>query len=445
MKPSIRARFCSSLLVCVSLGCGGGDGNESTDGGSTSAGSSASSNPGSGPGTSSGSTDNPTGTSTGAACPVPDQDGDGEPALECGGDDCDDSDPEVFPWAKEKNWTIEVVASGPAVLGELDLALDAAGNPHITYFDGAKLMLATRAGQGFAAVEIATVADPEDGTAELDVDGDGHVHIAWKGAANELLYGTDATGTFVTEVLAAEGGAEATVVVTPAGDVHVSDARRYLLRQGGGAFVELWPHTGSVLDLDLAVDTAGNAHLVYRQDYGLRYVTNASGMFVEDTLVAAGGATGNGFEARAALDSDDVLHASARSHYKDASDHQLYYLTSEDGWNVHQVRFFGHGYGTPVGSDLVIDAEGAPHAFVHQHESGVQIEHLFPAGAIDDAWTREPVDTNLELAAANHWPRAAVGPDGTLHVAYVAAAEHEVRYATRTGPDGVDSNCDGAD
>jgi len=117
-----------------------------------------------------------------------DMDGDGHRAPECGGDDCDDTDPYVHPGAIE-DVARDVVATADSAEVDLALAIDASGavTPHLCFVDGGTIH--ARAGSGgwrFERVddgaEVCAVAIDDDGRPHLAYDIDGVVFHASRGS-----------------------------------------------------------------------------------------------------------------------------------------------------------------------------------------------------------------------------------------------------------------------
>jgi hypothetical protein len=254
-----------------------------------------------------------------------DQDRDGFLAAECGGDDCDDADPSVHPGALEAGAWIDDPIEG-AEQGTL--------------------------GFGFA----------------LERDGVAHVVYSWTDddwvegtdfPENELRYATNRAGAWTIERI----DPDRPDVVDPRYD----------------------PQEGAVMHPNaVAVDAAGAVHAAYEWDYGavlvapdgrterpvqqawIRYATNATGSWAEETVAEIGDAAGLdrvypglGF----AVDESGAVHVSyaggtaCEDAWCDWSD--LYYATNRTGaWEVEEVdddddRVAG-------GSALALDADGAP-------------------------------------------------------------------------------------
>jgi plastocyanin len=126
-----------------------------------------------------------------------------------------------------KGWTVETVA-GDATGQGLDLAVDADGNPVVSYFTADNLEVAAWVPEG-AAWDTATVAPAPAGLADakggnftpsagVAVDGNGTIYVAWAGDAGvQLASGDGTTFTPIETGVDATGGAYPSVAVNADG------------------------------------------------------------------------------------------------------------------------------------------------------------------------------------------------------------------------------------
>jgi hypothetical protein len=167
------------------------------------------------------------------------------------------------------------------------LAVDRTGAAHVAWNGAAPdygLQYATNRGGSWATSAL------ESGytrSISIAVDGSDKVHVAYVNAAGELKYASDATGSWVSEVLVGEGGPDhASLALDPAGKAHIS----YLYGRYGGELHYLTNATGTwrlalvdaadydnggvSTDTAVAVDAQGRAHIAYYLGTALRYATD---------------------------------------------------------------------------------------------------------------------------------------------------------------------------
>jgi FlgD Ig-like domain len=144
----------------------------------------------------------------------------------------------------EFEWRSEAIGAGSAP----SLQLDALGNPHVSYIrflSGFHVAYATRIGGSWIIETASSETTEVTGMAALALDSAGAVHIAF--SRDDLLF----------------------------------PSFRYGRRIGGAWTIETADATTSGLRHDLAIDAAGNAHVVYTAD-SLRYGRRVGGVWTRE-------------------------------------------------------------------------------------------------------------------------------------------------------------------
>jgi len=368
-----------------------------------------------------------------ACAEVRDADGDRHDALDCGGDDCDDANADVFPGAFEQDtWSIEAADHSGPVDDLGNLVLDDAGLGRVTFRRGTSLHILVESGDHWSE----ETWWPDTGPSELldppqiACSPAGVLHIAYVEQYRDIL---DYSSSSV---------------------VHLSNA--------GGAFEDDW-WTSSARDVHawqplVALDAAGHAHILFAHGpegaAELERATDASGDWIVQSLSAVSQIPWGWV-----LAADDVAHALVER------DGMLEYGSSAGGWSWTDVGAGDQG--------ALALHDGRPEAVV----AGPDGVALFDGG---DGWSATPVADSgevqsgalafdaagraqlvltvdgevryvVETGAGLRTERVADGraatialdDSGLVHVVF--ADELGVEHATRGLPDGVDRDCDGLD
>lgn len=282
------------------------------------------------------------------------------------------SDDEVkYATDSSGTWSVETVASITGFwIGETSIAIDASGIAHICYYDdtGYDLMYATNGSGGWATQPIDTAGDVGYYN-DLTLHG-GAVHVGyydWSGS--DLKYATNASGAWVPQPVTSgnDYGSYCSIAIDGSGVVHLShhdstaDDCVYTTN-GSGAWttevVEIWGGKWT----SIAVDSSDAVHVTYGSQMGLEHAVRGAGGWT-DTVVDA---QANHAQTSLAIDATDHLH-------------------------------------------IVYDRWGISHA---TNTTG--------------SWTLEVIDDR----AACGWLSLAVDPGpGELHVSYYDYGEYDLEYA----------------
>jgi len=186
VDPSARTFLFSTVFACLAASCGSDEaaGARAGSGGSSGAGGS------------------------GAACSSPDVDGDGFDMIECGGTDCDDRDPGLYP-GSPMGFTVEVVTQFPRMADVTDraqdrdvaAAVDANGNVVIAFEGNSGFWFGRLSNGTWDLQAVSPMANPTLSDPSIAVSGSGAIVLGFKQeapASAAMLARHDGT-TFIIE------------------------------------------------------------------------------------------------------------------------------------------------------------------------------------------------------------------------------------------------------
>ncbi len=268
------------------------------------------------------------------------------------------------------------------------LALDANGDPHISYYD-----------------------DTHD-----------NLKYAYKSGRSWQVETVDTTGNV---------GSHTSLALATHGAPHISyyddtnDDLKYAYKSGGSWRIETVDATGSVgLYASLSLDTNDNPHISYwdgNPHYDLKYAYKSGGTWHRETVDSAGNVGGYN---SIALDADGNPHIS----YYDLTHHALKYACKFGGsWTIETVDTIGN-----VGeyTSLALDANGNPH--ISYYDSAQKLKYAYKSGGI---WHIETVDATGEVG---QFTSLAMDDKGTPHISYYdgngsGGLHRDLKYAYKSG------------
>ncbi len=370
--------------------------------------------------------------------------------------------------------------------GAVALALDAAGDPHISYGDGVGLKYRRWTGSAWEEQAVERTA-PRAGDTAIALDGNAAPHIGYisptygsaiAGQLTEpaLRYATLAAGVWVRELVdrSQDTGIHAALALDAAGQPHISQRDR-----GGALRYAAWPGdawASETIDAAagatpgptaLALDRAGRSHIGYVvADTTLKYAhQTATGwqITIVANAVARPASSGDEIQIALALDRGDAPHFC----YFGADGMLKYVRWTGSAWETRDVDAVATGGAASV--SLALDAADAPHIAYAGWDGPLRY-----ARWIGSAWWTFDVDAHagagvtlaLDAAARPHigyvtsgapatlkyaawtaggwqiavvdggdatFPALALDAAGAPHLGYYDAAAHLLQYAQRTG------------
>jgi len=279
-------------------------------------------------------------------------------------------------------WNTTTVDSsvGVPTLTQTSIALDANGNPHISYLNDSgsgSLKYASFNSTAWNITTVDTNLGEAGGYTSLALDAQGNPHISYYDNTNSGLRYASFNGT-----------AWNTTTVAPIFGVWYTS---------------------------LALDTAGNPHISYYANEELEYASfNGTAWSITTADSTGSGMPGLGMYNSLALDASGNPHIS----YIDA-DHNLLKYASFNGtaWNITTVDTNGGAY-----TSLALDASGNPH--ISYWGSG----GLNYASFNGTAWNITTVD-NIGYGSTS----LALDTAGNPHISYFDGANNTLKYASFNG------------
>lgn len=336
-------------------------------------------------------------------------------------------------------WEIEIVDSGDAVGVETSLALDAEGNPHISYFGDDGIKYAYWTGTAWSVETVA--GGGRDPSLALDLDG--YPHISYYIGSikdSELRYARWTGSAWTTETvdIAGNSGFFSSLVLDAAGNPHISYCD---IVPGQEDCIDLkyaqW--TGSNWSIEavdaaedfgryssLALDADGNPHISYQAGYpryGLQYAHRTGSDWAIETVDSAEGA---GSFTSLALDAAGNPHISYHDYYYDSKfkDTLKYAHWTGSDWAIETVDSSGI-MGEGEDTSLALDAAGNPHISYFDWTA----DELKYARWNGSAWSIETVDSH-----GGEFASLALDTDDNPHIAYSSGKPgYRLKYARWTG------------
>lgn len=378
-----------------------------------------------------------------------DLDLDGWESVACGGEDCDDRNEQVNPAALEnEDWTVDVIAedaSLPALAVDGHGIAHAAFRSGSG--DEASIAYATNISGTWLAEPVGALEDTTH-TPSVSIGPNGRAHVCWttfEDHVARLGYANNASGVWSTtlEEWIAEEPTRCSVAVDATGTVHLAyrnpalDALQHrTLGAGRWAIERVDGHAGAGA-FPVLLLAGGYAPRIGYQDAEHNVLWAVRNDDVWQLEVVEGDFDRDDtFLSSFAVDGQGAAHVS----YRAAGDRQLRYATNATGvWVYETIQEPGY---TARLSAIGIDTNAFTHIVFTREERRDMPDDLLFATRAGGAWSKQVVD---EEGLAGWSPSLIVGPV-LLHVAYqrvLAGGDSEVVYASRAIPDGIDADCDG--
>jgi hypothetical protein len=325
-------------------------------------------------------------------------------------------------------FAIETADGSPNEVGAYtSLALDASGNPHVSYFDNTNndLKYARKSG-GVWTIETADGAGSVGEYTSLALDASGNPHISYFNISNEdIKYARKSGGvwTIETPVSSLKDLAYTSLALDASGNPHISyydhTSTDLEYARKSGAFWTRQTVDGSSssvgLEPSLAVDASGNPHISYYDltNGNLKYAHKSAGVWVIET--ADGAASNTGRFTSLALDASGNPHVS----YYDLTFGDLKYARKSGGvWVIETADGSSSGFYT----SLALDASENPHVSYHDVTNG----NLKYARKLGGLWVIETPD---EAGNVGEHCSLALDASGNPHVSYFDDTNDNLKYA----------------
>ncbi|NIN36310.1 MAG: hypothetical protein GTO60_14950, partial [Gammaproteobacteria bacterium] len=390
------------------------------------------------------------------------------------------------PWVPE-----QLDGSGAGDVGlYTSLAIDTLSNIHISYYDwgnGDLKYITGTAGSWGSPVSIETVSSGSEFDrpyTSITTDSLNKAHISYYDEINsDLKYATDSGVTpgagncggtnWDCETVQSVGnaGLYPSIARDSSNNIHISyfygnqgtlrHATNSGVTPGGGNCNDLGQPSPPPSNWDcetvdfsndagsytsIAKDVSGKIHISYYDEVGisgvLKYITNASGSWVETVVESIGNA---GKFSSIAIDSSGKAHI---SYYYDSNFRDLYYATNDitpgtgncggTDWECERVD----GSGSDVGTYTSIAMDSSDTIHISYYDAGN--EALKYATGTSGSWSIKTVDSSANVGILTSIALDSSTPDNKAHIAYYDLDGGNLKYATNNVAPGT-GNCTDTD
>lgn len=287
-------------------------------------------------------------------------------------------------------WNSQIIDAASQCGYNTVIAIDSQGYTHIMYMDVTEswawtLMYANNVNEGYVIYDLGqTIYYGFD----MTLDSNDNVHVAYHPqGANVMSYGTNAGGSWSFNMID-EGaievfpGAEFSIATDSQNRPHIAAVTSsdpvhliYASYDGSSWNVESPDGTTKTLRyLDLAIDSNDKAHMVYVLDpvRNVKYVTNAGGSWTSNVIEGTLEVTNQCVSI--VTDSSDNVHIT----YIDLWPKHLHYATNEGGsWTYDDLDL---ATWTDTYGDMVIDSDGNLHQIAR--DSSFVLQYLYGEGPV---------------------------------------------------------------
>jgi hypothetical protein len=251
-------------------------------------------------------------------------------------------------------WVIETVEATGTVGAFTSLVLDAQGNPHISYQGGSTVKYASKSGGVWTLETVDTSGDQDDFTS-LALDAQGNPHISYRDVTNAFhpMYASKSGATWTLETVDPVNGAGlgTSLALDAQGNPHISyggGGLTYASKSGTVWTLETVDASGGGVRSSLALNAQGSPHISYYDvtNSHLKYASKLGGMWILETIDAA---TGVGDYPSLALDAQ----GNPRISYEDHAHQDLKYASA-----AIELADPAPGVTWPVGASRAVTWDG---------------------------------------------------------------------------------------
>lgn len=305
------------------------------------------------------------------------------------------------------------------------LALDAQGNPHVSYYDASTtdLIYATKQ-RGIWRRQTVDATGATGLHTSIAIDSRGRPHISYYNSTNgDLTYATWTGSAWLIEIVESTNlvGLFTSIALDADGEPHISyfdttnDDLRYATRSSGVWTSELVDGTGSVGQYtSIEIDAFGRPHISYQKvdTADLKYAVKNTGVWVLEVVEAAG--SDFGFDTSLALDAQGNPRI---SHHDNFTGELRYSAKTAGAWTSETVDTDGQY------TSLALDASGNPRISYYALNTGTDLRYATKSGSV---WTTETVDA---LGSVGLYSSLALDAQGNPRIAYFDTSNDDLRLA----------------
>ena len=335
-----------------------------------------------------------------------------------------------------KNWLIDTVDSGKSfsLASPRAFALDSQGHPHIVY-GGDHLYHAWHDSSAWQE-EIIDNAPGRGENAQICIDATDHIHIVYSDCVAEIRgeiplywYATNRSGSWEYQGLSFVGGGltfwiDLKMAVEPSGVAHIAFMSEYDLLHASNA-----SGTWTVIDFidhdtdlcyDMTVDSAGHIHVLYFMWPNIRYATNASGTWQNEVAV---GVWNGGLGAAICVDAAGNPRVAYTQTVGYDDNVNLAHAAKNPVTGVWEIDTIDPvGIANAMGElSIAVDAAGQTHVSY----SRMDIEALYYAVGNPGSWQ---TDLIAGPGGGGRYSSIVAGSSGNAHICYWDANNGAVNY-----------------